>query len=369
MKGKKVKRVLFLFTLFILLELNIHAEASHEHKPENLEENNREDDIQVDIIVDPSSTTNYQSIQEAIDEAETGTYIYVKSGIYSEILVINKKVTLIGENAETTIVNPASAKNSYAIQIITDGVQLKNFTVINYGEGLYTTGIKISAQETTIDTCHISNTPVGIAIWGSKNNILNSYFSGCEDEGIALLGSVVYPCLENTIDNCIFSGNCDGIELQYASQNTISNCTFTENTHAGIDAIGCANNNNYFSDCTLSNNKVFGLYIAKSQGTTLSTCSFTNNKIMTTASTETNLKDCVLDELYLIEHSQVTLTDCDITEKTSIKSINSHYQITHSQLNDQIHTLSFLRNRLHQKITSFIETIRDRLYAFKTINT
>mgnify|MGYP003887738503 CR=1 FL=1 len=41
---------------------------------------------------------DYPSIQSAINAADSGDEIYVKSGIYYENLIINKSISLIGED-------------------------------------------------------------------------------------------------------------------------------------------------------------------------------------------------------------------------------------------------------------------------------
>jgi hypothetical protein len=42
---------------------------------------------------------NFSSIQEAINEAENGSIIYVPSDVYYERIVINKTISLIDDNA------------------------------------------------------------------------------------------------------------------------------------------------------------------------------------------------------------------------------------------------------------------------------
>ncbi|MCD6240404.1 hypothetical protein J7K27_02620 [Candidatus Bathyarchaeota archaeon] len=48
---------------------------------------------------------DYPTIQEAINAANMGDTIYVRSGVYYEKLILNKTVNLIGENKETTVID------------------------------------------------------------------------------------------------------------------------------------------------------------------------------------------------------------------------------------------------------------------------
>ena len=277
MERRKEITTVFLLLIFLFSAVTVHAEETHE--PQNIEESNiQNDDSTYDIIVDKNNETHYQSIQEAINQAMPDSTIYVRNGYYDEILNIRKKIKLVGEDKEKTIVNPTSMENSYAIRIAAEGVILKGFGINNQGPGLYTTGIKISSSRTTITDCNIFDTPVGIAVWSSYNTISNCRFWGCEDEGIAFLGSPSNQCNNNIVTDCEFYDNCDGIELQYSSNNQILNCEFYNNTHAGIDAIGSSNNDNIISNCKIYDNKVFGIYLSRSSGNQITQSLLSNNK-------------------------------------------------------------------------------------------
>ena len=266
---RNVLLAIFLISIFILPVLNVHAEVELEHKNEDYE--------LLGSITVGKYNADYKSIQEAIDNAESGSTIYVKTGTYSEIISINKKISLIGENKENTIINPTSTRNSYALRIRISGVKISGFSINNKGPGLYTTGFKISAPKTTIENCNFYDTPIGIAVWTSKNTISNCKFWGCEDEGIALLGSISNECNNNEITNCEFYDNCDGIELQYSSGNTISDCIFYDNSHCGIDAIGSSNNENLITNCKIYDNEAYGIYLSRSSYNQILDCSFSNN--------------------------------------------------------------------------------------------
>ena len=231
-----------------------------------------------DIIVDIKGFGDYKSIQQAIDIAKPGSSIYIMSGEYYEIINIKKLLYLEGENKDTTIINPISEENKYAIRMGAPEINISSLTIINGAPGLYSTAIKVCASNTKIYDCNIYNTPVGISIWTSGNLIDNCVFKGCKDEGIALLGSKNSKCSDNIIKNSIFYDNCDGIELQYSCKNMIENCEIYDNTHSGIDAIAKLNDENIITKCDIYNNRVHGIYLSASSENQIIDCKIKNNK-------------------------------------------------------------------------------------------
>lgn len=81
----------------------------------------------------------YSAIQQAIDAPETldGHTIVVASGIYHENVVVNKKLSLVGEDRSTTIIDGNGG--GIVVYITADNVVFSNFTVQNgsYGIRLY----------------------------------------------------------------------------------------------------------------------------------------------------------------------------------------------------------------------------------------
>jgi len=267
MRGRALK-ITVLLAMFVLAEINIAAHIpAHESLENNLEQ----------ITIVGKDGGDYETIQEAVDNAPEGTTVLVKAGNYDEIIDIKKAIYLIGENKETTIINPISEKNKHAICLGVPGAIVKNLSIKNGAPGLYATGVRMSASKTEIHNCNIYETPVGIAIWTSDNVIDHCSFWGCKDEGIALIGSQYSKCNNNTITNCTFYDNCDGIELQYSSNNTIDNCEFFRNTHTGIDAIASSNNDNTISNCEIHDNAVHGIYLSGSSRNKITACSISRN--------------------------------------------------------------------------------------------
>jgi parallel beta-helix repeat protein len=261
---------LALFTIILLnftIVLNTQAEQILIADSENYQ-----------IIVDINGEGDYDSIQDAINNAQAGSKIYIKKGEYPEIINIRKQIELIGEDRDLTLISPISETNKFAIFLGAENSIIRDLSIKNRGPGLYASAVRITASNTEIYNCNILDTPVGIAIWTSNNIIDNCYFSGCKDEGIALLGTSYSDCSNNKITNCIFEKNCDGIELQYSSRNTIENCEFYNNTHSGIDAIASSNDKNIISNCEIYNNDAYGIYLASSSNNQIIDCIISDNK-------------------------------------------------------------------------------------------
>lgn len=258
-----------------------------------------------DYIIVDKKNGDFSSIQEAIDYATSGSTIYVKKGVYTEVIDVYKSISLLGEDKESTLINPVSEKNKYAVSLGAQNIKLKNFKIKNSAPGLYTNALKITSSFCEIDNCDFYETPIGISIFSSGNIIKNCEFWDCTDEGIALLGWIDNGCIQNTIENCIFRNNCDGIELQYASQNIIQNCEFFDNTHTGINAIASLNNRNQIIDCTIKNNRVNGIYLSSSFGNKIIDCLISDNQDGNIVMNKYSLNNLIIDNNEENNHIQM----------------------------------------------------------------
>lgn len=156
----------------------------------------------------PSS--NYPTIQDAINNANSGDLIFVHDGIYSENLVINKSVSLVGEDRDLTVIYGGGASPYYAINVIAGGVIIKDFTV--------------RANSST------------------RN-------------------SITVNSAGNVLENNIFEEGYNGIGL-FSSDNIVSNNTIHDNQYAGLNLF--ASNHNVISDNLIVNNSYAGVVLDQS---------------------------------------------------------------------------------------------------------
>jgi len=327
MKGKKY--VMSVFTIaMIFLCLSLITNATQ------IKQKSKTKDY---IVVDQGKNGDYNSIQQAINNAKSGSKIYVKKGEYNEVVYLDKSLSLLGEDKKSTLINPISEKNKYAICLGAQYIKIENFTIMNRAPGLYSTAIKVTKPNTEINNCIVQNTPVGIAIWTSGNIVNNCDFRECEDEGIAFLGWKNSNCRNNKVLNCTFTENCDGIELQFSTYNIIKDCEFYRNTHTGIDAIASSNDNNKIINCIIKDNKVNGIYFSSSSDNEIIDCELSDNidgDIVTNKQSKNN---------------QIIYTDHDETKNENKNSINDIIQrilqkfekISNSNLKDILSSINF----------------------------
>jgi len=120
-----------------------------------------------------NTTFNYDTIQAAIDAPQTldGHTIFVDAGTYVENVVVNKSISLMGENRETTIIDGNSTGN--VIEVTASNVNITGFTIQNSGTNWGDSGIYLNyANYCNISSNNVRNNEAGIYLSSSSNNTL-----------------------------------------------------------------------------------------------------------------------------------------------------------------------------------------------------
>lgn len=211
------------------------------------------------LYVGGSGPNNYTKIQDAINNASHGdtVFVYDDSSPYYENVVINRTISLIGENKDTTVIDGSEVDN--VISIFADGVKISGFTIQNSKNDWQYAGIKIvHANDTALSGNTVRNNGgQGIYLHGpdvsditiSRNIIKNNSY------GIYMEWSSGNIVFENTITN-----NENGIYVVESSGNIIS-CNSFLNMELGIHLYESYNNG--ISENTIVNNDN-GVFLSKS---------------------------------------------------------------------------------------------------------
>ena len=177
---------------------------------------------------------NYSFIQNAIDSSSDGDIIRVFAGTYDENnLLINKKITLIGNSSKNTTIDGGGVGD--VIKITVDGVHLSGFKIINSGSttaGDWDAGIDLDdVYNVTINNNNCSNNNVGIYVRnGGSNRIINNTCYLSTNDGIFLYYSNSNNIVNNT---CIYNG-ADGIILFGSDSSIVENNSCRANVYYGI---------------------------------------------------------------------------------------------------------------------------------------
>jgi parallel beta-helix repeat protein len=197
-------------------------------------------------VHDINTGLGYATIQEATNANETlnGHTIFVETGAYYESVVVNKSISISGENKDTTIV--VGSPGDIVFRVESNNVRISGFTIQS---ALAVAGVLSNAQDVTI---------IG-------NLIINGYNSGIQISNVS-----------NTISGNLIA-NCGTAILIYGSNHTIENNILMNNSDWAIQ-LSYFSNNNKVTRNEITNNHFSGIYVQQSHNNTISDNTLTNNE-------------------------------------------------------------------------------------------
>ncbi|PAV14425.1 cell surface protein [Methanosarcina spelaei] len=165
-------------------------------------ENGEDTKIVKDYIYANKAATTWQvkngeSIQAAINAANSGDIIQVYSGEYPEILTVNKTLTLKGIGAP--VLNASGFKGVSGVTISADDVKFSGFKITGTEEMCF--AISISAEGTLIEDNLIDNCAEGVWLTGTGNTLLKNNISNCWDFAAVLDNTGGNRVYQNTFIN------------------------------------------------------------------------------------------------------------------------------------------------------------------------
>lgn len=192
---------------------------------------------------------DFPTIQSAINAAYDGDIVFVSPGIYFENLVVNRSISLVGEDRSSTCIDGNFVGN--VVNITARGATVSCFTIRQSGKTYTDVGSGIYVSRAIAD-CNVSDNVIincgyGVRIDSSSNNTINGNSVVFEWYGITLSSSSNNIIVRNNVTNTYY-----GITLTQSSNNTLRNNQMT----CYWQNFGCFNNWNlssYMNDIDTTN--------------------------------------------------------------------------------------------------------------------
>lgn len=209
---------------------------------------------------------DYSTIQVAIAHANKGDTVFVRNGIYNigenTLIIIDKTISLIGENPKKTIIfglfNSYSA-STLGIRIAAPNVTISGFTITNFQTAIAianyydesfpsgckiiynnivnnSQGIRPQRSDLLIYGNNITKNRTGIAGWNTENIIISGNNIAHNGKGIN-----IGICRNITVSGNTIFNNTGGLNLVYYGPHFVYGNNITNNDWGIRFAEGCSN--------------------------------------------------------------------------------------------------------------------------------
>ncbi len=245
---KKSSLIALIVILLLIINLNTKGDFIKEKHTKIKLSNNiiYVDDDNIQGPWNGSIDYPYKYIHQATSNSTNEDLIFVFSGLYFETFIIDKRLTLIGENKSSTIID--GLYENYIINVTFDNIYFENFTIRNSNGSTKNAALIINSNNNFIKNCTFYRAKIGLYLKNCKNNVIENCTFHTNGEGILLESSI-----NNSITSCCFGHNAIGINFEKTDQSQISYCYAHTN---GIALLLNDSENIEINHCNISDNTV-----------------------------------------------------------------------------------------------------------------
>jgi len=224
------------------------------------------------LVVSKSGSGDYRSINAALAEAAPGAVILVRPGVYHESVLIDKAVTLAGEETAAALATIECAKDG-CVRLNADGATLRNLAVhvrLSFWERWLgseeLTAIIVTRGGSLIENCDVSsNSGIGIVVSGSRSEpeIRNVKIHDCRLNGL-LFTDQSRGVVENSD---IYRNGWAGIRSEKVSQPVVRRSQIHNGQMDGV--VIAMRGGGTFEDCEMFENNYNGVSVKEASSVTL----------------------------------------------------------------------------------------------------
>lgn len=282
-------------------------------------------------VITVGNDKNFATINQAIKLAKAGDTVYVNSGVYQEVLLINKPISLIG------IGRPVldGLKKNQILSIHSDHVTVKGFKIINSGISSMDaiSGIRVVESSYIIvednileDNYFAINIEVSNECKISGNRITASEGASSNGNGIHCWKSTKLAIVDNYI-----SKHRDGVYFEFVTDSYIARNISEKNNRYGLHFM--FSHYDRYSDNIFSENGA-GVAVMYSNHVTMNDNRFLKNwgpsiyGLLLKEITDSNIYHCEFEEntiaIMADGASRMKINDCDFEENGYAIKINAN---------------------------------------------
>lgn len=197
----------------------------------SLLQNGDSDDRQQLIFKVPA---DFDTIQKAIDAAVDGDVVLVSAGEYKETILMKDGVSVIGEKAETTIIDADKQGNAVTFKDVSNpDTRLENFSIKNAQANL--SGILVEDSSPIINRNVIFGNDYDIYIKGKSSPVIQRNVIEQGKAGVQIFNLMAVDGSNPVISDNLIYGNKKGINL-YNGNASIEHNTISYNIAYGLES-------------------------------------------------------------------------------------------------------------------------------------
>lgn len=227
-------------------------------------------------IVGSKEQADFTSIQQAINTASQNDIIQIQPGIYSELIIISKSITIHGQNQSRVTITPPknNNENNQIISVTADDCNISNLIIKSTPQikNNSITGLYCNSSNNVFNNLSIINCNYGI-------HCTKGLYSKKEiDEISEKTKTQPNPPNENNIFTNINCSYCSiGIRFSMTNNHSVSNSSFHWNNETGLICRDFSENIQIKNNTFLHNQK--GIHLKGVEQNTISFNRFEKNTI------------------------------------------------------------------------------------------
>ena len=226
------------------------------------------------IIVAQRGGGQYTKISEAIRDAQDNAHIQVRPGLYTEGLVIDRRLKISGEGRRSEIIIECSGTS--CVRMETEYAEVHNFTIRCQAELAQEKyhAVDIPNGRLVLTDCDItSDSSACVAIHGSTTNpiIQNCTIHDGKEHGVLVYENAQGLLKDRVLENCDIFGNVlAGVKVKQGGKLRLQECKVHDNSGSGV--LICEGGEGTVESCNMFGNTYAGVEIRQGAITEVRHC-------------------------------------------------------------------------------------------------